>query len=678
MRVLEQLKRSLMFYFFLLIIFSGIAFAEPAHFSVGDHQLAIKTERFETDNIFVRASEKLTDRKITITLPETMTTVELMEALMVAHLALTEAAKSVTLLTEGPLRQVAILDIHGNTISLHLNNLFASAGVHRLKVGKSHIRKLNPEKLKIPHQRSSDYGARMPVLFDTGVHPQLAKDLSRELQIPVVSRKDDLDKSDWLGRRVFLIAPAAFPVNDELFKAIFLIKELRELGADVIYVTPYLPYARSDKIDQPGISVGGSLVASLIETSQPKSIVFVRAHAPQSQGFFRIASLQVSGRKTINHFLEDQQVEVIVSPDAGFQKDAKQHADELGGLPVSVALKKRDPITGKIEVNSISGDSVAGKVAAIIDDETASGSTLHSVAKLLKEKGARRVIAVVSHLSGGAEKAVSSEYIDDLAVTDTIPISPNISEKVKRLSIAHEISEALKTFLTNPSMLNPGAQSSVAVANTREVNSVEDYVTLMKAHITRVRILGLKLLKLYPEIFEGVPSELLLSYLSLHDQAKVEISIDFLKKHRLMARSTTLASDLYSQIYGVSIRALPVERRAPFLMIVQELNQKDEEVGMEFFKMHRLLLDDGSLSVLAEKLKLIEHIADISDRVNNRMSPEELGAILPEEHWFSKPEVLHMALHLKSVYEETVAGFDYRDLKKTPALYRECLGLLLL
>ncbi len=217
------------------------------------------------------------------------------------------------------------------------------------------------------------------------------------------------------------------------------------MGSQITLVSPYLPYARSDKKDQYGVAITGRLAADMIETSGTDAVSFVRAHAPQSEGFFKIPTIQTMGRKTINAFLANLNVEQIISPDAGFQKDATLYADDLK-VPVSVVNKQRNLQTGESKLHGISGPKVKGKIVAIIDDETASGGTLGKVAEFLKKLGAAKVVAVVTHLSGNADQALNSVAIDSLAVTDTFKITKQHS-KLSVLSVAKEISDDLKKVL---------------------------------------------------------------------------------------------------------------------------------------------------------------------------------------------------------------------------------------
>ena len=148
----------------------------------------------------------------------------------------------------------------------------------------------------------------------------------------------------------------------------------------------------------------------------------------------------------------------MVSPDAGFQKDATEFAMELG-LPVAIMNKKRE-INGKSSIVGGAGaEEIAGKAAVVIDDETASGGTLAEVCKHLKGKGATRIVAVVTHPAGSASKVlkVKGDFVDEMVVTNTLPIPQDIKNGVTVLSIAPEIVDHIKQLenTSEPESLKP-------------------------------------------------------------------------------------------------------------------------------------------------------------------------------------------------------------------------------
>ena len=213
----------------------------------------------------------------------------------------------------------------------------------------------------------------------------------------------------------------------------------------VLFIMPYLPYARGDKVDHTGTAVSARLIADLFESVHPNMVSFARLHAAQLQGFFNVPSVHVTGHKTVNATLKELGLDAIVSPDAGFQKEATRYADQLG-LPVIVLNKHRDLTTGESSLKTIGNLNVKGRRVAIIDDETASGGTLAGAAEYLKAQGAEEVYAVVTHLTGNAMSAIQSPAIEHIFVTNTIDPHIPPSDKFTVLDISQEFADQIISF----------------------------------------------------------------------------------------------------------------------------------------------------------------------------------------------------------------------------------------
>lgn len=240
--------------------------------------------------------------------------------------------------------------------------------------------------------------------------------------------------------------PSQIPVNETLFQALSSIWTWSLRGISVQLVTPYLFYARSDKIDQSGTAIVGRLVADLIESVGTSTISFIRAHAPQSEGFFSIPTVHVSGRETINKFLLTHNIDGVVSPDAGFQKQATLYANDLG-VGISVINKQRDPTTGKLVIHGVSGNPVKNRRLALIDDETQTGGTLHQGSEHLKKRKATFVIAIVTNLAGNGDKAMKSPFIDIFAATNSLPVSAEVRSRTVILDIIPELGDAIRPLI---------------------------------------------------------------------------------------------------------------------------------------------------------------------------------------------------------------------------------------
>lgn len=385
------------------------------------------TKEFANGNTGVRIGN-VKNAEVLVVIPTQMTPNVLMEALIKIRTAKTSGAASVGVLSQTPLTAVTVLGEANATMNLPLEKLFAEAGAGLVREGSSTrtIQALHP-----PIQQATGKS----VVFSR-THRELAKNIADRAALPFETNIDKIEP----GTEVFLVEGSAQPANLNLLKAIEAAATLSSKGASVRMIFPYLPYARSDKVDVEGTTTTGRLVADLVESTGVRSVTFIRAHAPQSQGFFKVENTNITGRPTINKVLRSLGVQAVISPDAGFQKDATLYADELG-VGVSVVNKQRNPATDQTELKGISGDPVTGKTVVITDDETASGGTLAKVAKLLKELGAKQVFAVVTHITGDAKDAVNSPYLDKLIVTDTVPLDGLNSSRVIVLSVAEELTQ---------------------------------------------------------------------------------------------------------------------------------------------------------------------------------------------------------------------------------------------
>ncbi|MFK7871813.1 MAG: ribose-phosphate diphosphokinase [Oligoflexales bacterium] len=216
----------------------------------------------------------------------------------------------------------------------------------------------------------------------------------------------------------------------DILQALSKVYQYAQRGAYVHVISPYLPYSRSDKLYRgSGIVAQGRLVADLFSAAGAHVMTTVRPHSDQMVGFYDIPVLVVQSAGFIAQFLRDKKVDLVVSPDAGFQKEASKIASWLGVF--SESLQKKRGLRGAIEDLSEVRGNVDGLNVAIVDDETCSGKTLALSAKELKSKGAKSVIAVVTHLTGSAKAALESTDIDQLVVSDTVPLALSVREHPK-------------------------------------------------------------------------------------------------------------------------------------------------------------------------------------------------------------------------------------------------------
>src|SRR5687767_11562838 len=196
------------------------------------------------------------------------------------------------------------------------------------------------------------------------------------------------------GRHVYLVQSTAWRANDNFMELLFWIDAFkRASAASVTAVVPYFSYQKGDKKDEPRVSIRARVCADAIEAAGVNRVVTVDLHAPQIQGFFKVPVDDLYALPVIVGAVKEMNLSnlVVVSPDVGFAKKARQYAKALG-TTLAIADKQRLDLQGDMTINHVVGD-VAGRTALIVDDFTTSGSTLAEVASSLMERGATEVYA---------------------------------------------------------------------------------------------------------------------------------------------------------------------------------------------------------------------------------------------------------------------------------------------
>ncbi len=250
------------------------------------------------------------------------------------------------------------------------------------------------------------------------------------------------------GRRVYVVQSTVFPANDNFMELLFLIDALKRASAEsVTAVIPYFSYAKGDKKDEPRVSIRARVCADAIEVAGADRVVTMDLHAPQIQGFFRVPVDNLYALPALAAHIRAQRFAdpIIVSPDIGFAKRARDYAVHLG-TGLAIATKERAAHDEKATVLEIIGD-VAGKTAVLVDDFTISGRTLIAVAERLLASGARSVYAAVTHgvLAEDAVARITASPLEKLIITDTIENRPSpLSEKIELVTVAPLFAEAIK------------------------------------------------------------------------------------------------------------------------------------------------------------------------------------------------------------------------------------------
>jgi ribose-phosphate pyrophosphokinase len=250
------------------------------------------------------------------------------------------------------------------------------------------------------------------------------------------------------GRNVYLVQSTAYPANDNFMELLFTVDALRRASAaSVTVVMPYFSYAKGDKKDEPRVSIRARVCADAIQIAGTDRVVTMDLHAPQIQGFFRIPVDDLYAMPVLCDAVKDISPSelVVVSPDTGFAKKARRYASYLG-TSLAIGDKERVAHDEHAEVLEIIGD-VAGKTAFVVDDFTISGGTLIEVAGKLMERGARSVIAAVTHgvFSPGSMKKIDRSPLSRILITDTVETQPEaLSAKVEVVSVAPLFGEAIR------------------------------------------------------------------------------------------------------------------------------------------------------------------------------------------------------------------------------------------
>jgi ribose-phosphate pyrophosphokinase len=256
------------------------------------------------------------------------------------------------------------------------------------------------------------------------------------------------------GTDVFVIQSTSQPANQHLMEMFIMIDALRRASASrITAVLPFYGYARQDRKDQPRVPITAKLVANLLVAAGANRVLTMDLHAQQIQGFFDIPVDHLYAAPVLLEYISHQQTPnlVVVSPDLGGLKMAAAYSQTLGAELAIVAKRRKSPT--ETEAISVIGD-IDGKNVLLVDDLTETAGTLVNAAHLLKQRGARRIQACVSHAlinDLGIERLRKSE-IDELITTDSV-IRPSIEGvKITTLSVAGLLGEAIKRIYTNSSV----------------------------------------------------------------------------------------------------------------------------------------------------------------------------------------------------------------------------------
>ena len=305
------------------------------------------------------------------------------------------------------------------------------------------------------------------MLCTGNANPVLAASIAKHLQVPlgkvVVGAFSDGETmvevaENVRGRDAIVIQSTCAPTNDNFMELLIMVDALRRASAQSITaVVPYLGYARQDRRPRSArVPVTAKVVANMITHVGTTRFLTVDLHAEQIQGFFDIPMDNVYASPVLlgdiwKHEYEDL---MVVSPDVGGVVRARAIARRLDNADLAI-IDKRRPKANESRVMNIIGD-VANRTCVMVDDMVDTAGTLCSAASALKESGAKKVVAYCTHpvLSGNAIEKICGSPLDELVVTDTIPLSQEArdSGKIRQLSVSGLLAESIRRINSSQSL----------------------------------------------------------------------------------------------------------------------------------------------------------------------------------------------------------------------------------
>lgn len=294
-----------------------------------------------------------------------------------------------------------------------------------------------------------------PRIFSGSSNPDLAKAISQKSKIPLgnidLGIFSDGEIDVWIGddvnnSNVFILQSNSYPVNDNIIELALIADALRRSGAyKITAVIPYFGYSRKEKQSRRGEPISAKVIADLIVTSGINKVVCLDLHADAIVGFFNVPVIYLSALETLAERIKKEKFTspVVVAPDVGGVRRARNFA-ALIDAPLAVIEKKRKAdVRDQMEVLSMSGE-VTGDTAIVIDDVISTGGTIAESAKVLKEKGVKKVIVCATHgvFANEAVKRLEESAADKIFVTDSVAQKTK-SPKLEVVSVATLFADCL-------------------------------------------------------------------------------------------------------------------------------------------------------------------------------------------------------------------------------------------
>lgn len=301
-------------------------------------------------------------------------------------------------------------------------------------------------------------------VFSGTANQELSRQIAKYLGIPLseasIKRFSDGEISVQIGesvrgKDVFIIQSTCAPTDTNLMELLILTDAIKRSSASTVTaVIPYFGYARQDRKAAPRVSITAKLVANMIEVAGIDRVVTMDLHAGQIQGFFDIPVDNLYGTITFINYLKNKHLSnpIVASPDIGGVARARSLAKQLN-LDLAIIDKRREK-ANESEVMNVIGDA-NGKDVILIDDMVDTAGTLIKAAAAFKERGATSVTAFCTHpvLSGPAYERIATGAIDELVVTDTIPLKEQ-NEHIKVISVAPLFAEVIRRVYHDESVNN--------------------------------------------------------------------------------------------------------------------------------------------------------------------------------------------------------------------------------
>lgn len=301
-------------------------------------------------------------------------------------------------------------------------------------------------------------------LISGTAHPELAKNIAKEMGLPLCEAQVNTfpDGESFVqiqesirGEDVFIVQPTCPPTNHNLMELLVMVDAVRRASPErITAVMPFYGYARQDRKDKPRVPITSKLVANLLTAAGVNRVLTMDLHAAQIQGFFEIPvdhlhSVPVLVKHLKANYVKDMTNLVVVSPDIGGVKNAKSYANILG-TELAIVAKQRISAT-EVNAHAVIGD-VQGKDVLMVDDMTESGGTLCAAAEVLKQHGAARIFAAVSHgvLNEKARTRLANSPIERLLCSDSVPMA--YGDQVDTVSIAPLLARAISNIHNNTSV----------------------------------------------------------------------------------------------------------------------------------------------------------------------------------------------------------------------------------